>query len=287
MKRANIIVWALFLMLLWSCGGSEGDKSTEAGGSGDAARSASKEEEVRSYKLSVEKDRAGNRTPCDTLSLQQHILDNFESGTFLIEFDKTYTYSLPRPAVYYYRERDNTQYIFAVLAKSKEGERFIEPKNIVGYESSFINLDSTKLGTAFFYLTLFECDKNGFFNKLWEAPVPVHGGFSSMVVKTWMPKRTKYIQLYYEDGIISGHREFNYFFINGIRNKPHLLQTYEGIVHRRAMANVNNDKYPDYYEYRFIDSSDFIRVRDSIPFYWDTTRTLYVTDVSRRWHREY
>ncbi len=267
-----------FILIVVSC---------ETGEQQTADQNPVKDKNIRKSNLEIEEEQAINRFPCDTLALQKHIIDYFPDGVYLVEFDRTFTYNVPKPAVLYYNGKNNARYIFAVIAKSKEGERLIEPKNIVGYESSYINLDSTKLGTAFFYLTLFKCD-DGEFDQLWEAEVPIHGGFNSMQMKKWRSKNIRYIELNFEAGIISGHRSYNYFFVNGIENKPHLMETYLGIVHKRTLANVNDDKYPDYYEYRFTeDSLGGIAIRDSIPFYWSEKRQLYVTNQNRRWFRKY
>lgn len=263
--------------------------TSKTGEEGDAATSQSKDEELREYNLSVQKQQTQNRFPCDTISLKEYILNNYEPGTYLVQFDKTFTYNLPKSAVIYFK--DGADYILAVIAKSKPGERNIEAKNVIGYESSFINLDSTKLGTAFFWLTLFEC-KDGDFVRLWESEVPIHGGFNKMSIKTWKPKNIKYVELNYEDGIISGHRNYNFFMIDGWKNPPHLMETYVGLTHKRTMANINNDKFPDYWEYRFTshfweDSLRTIKLIDSIPFYWSTKRNLYITDKNPRWFRKY
>ena len=271
------IVFPLIVLLTFAC---SSDNKT----SGDAATSQSKDEELREYNLNIEKEQTKNRFPCDTIALQQYILDNYEEGTYLVKFDRTYIYNVPKPAVIYFNDGGN--FILAVIAKSKPGERNIETKNVVGYESSFINLDSTKLGTAFFWLTLFEC-KNGEFNRVWESEVPIHGGFNKMTIRTWRPKNIKYVELNFEDGIISGHRNYNFFMIDGWRKPPHLLETYVGIVHKRTLANVNNDNIPDYYEYRFAQDSLKIRVLDSIPFYWSNKRQLYITDKNPHWFRKY
>ncbi len=276
-----IIVFLILELLFVSC------KSKEVGG--DAATSTAKDVSVREYNLDIQKEQTKNRFPCDTISLKEYILNSYNPGTYLVEFDKTFTYSVAKSAVIYFKDTSN--YVLAVIAKSKPTERNIETKNIVGYESSFINLDSTKLGTAFFWLTLFEC-KEGTFNRIWESEVPMHGGFNRMTIKLWKPKNIKYVELNYEDGIISGHRNFNFFMVDGWRNTPHLMETYEGIVHKRTLTNVNNDKYPDYYEYRFasaqyLDSLAQIRILDSIPFYWSTKRQLYITDKNPRWFRKY
>lgn len=255
------------------------------GGEGSPETSPAKDKDIQEYNIEQEKKISDNRFPCDTIALRQYIIDNYEAGTYLVEFDKTFTYNIAREAVIYFNE-NGKQYIFAVIAKSKKGERLIEKKNLIGFESSFINLDSTKLGTAFFYLTLFSCEDDRF-NFIWEAEVPIHGGFNSLKLKRWRPKNMYYVELNYAFGIISGHRNFNYFLIDGIEKPPHLLETYVGIVHKRTIANVNNDKYPDYNEFRFLDDSLSITQIDSIPFYWSEEKQLYITDKNRRWFRKY
>jgi hypothetical protein len=275
------LILILLSLLLYSCN----DMSDE-----QAEDSASKDEAVRRYNLEMQKKQKKSENPCDTLALKEFILENDNQGTYLVEFDRTFTYNVPKSAVIYYTDKKKKkQYVFAVIAKSKqgEGERFIEPKNVVGYESSFINLDSTDLGTAFFYLALYECSQDSTFEQIWESEVPIHGGFNRMTLKKWKPKNILYVELNYEDGIISGHRNYNYFLIDGIDKKPHLMETYVGIVHKRTLEKVNNDKYPDYFEFRFWEDSLSIRVRDSIPFYWDTTKALYVTKRNKRWFRKY
>lgn len=274
----------LFLVIaLFSCSKKE---SRNRGGKANAEFSSSKDKELRKYNLNVEEEESKNRTPCDTISFKQYLIENYPAGNYLVNFDRTYTYNIPKPAVLYYNYKGE-RYIFAVIAKSKVGERFIEADNVTGYESSFINLDSTKLGTAFFYLTLFDCDGSGNFSKVWESEVPIHGGFNSMKMKTWKRKKINYIELNFEAGIISGHRNYNYFFVDSLRGKPHLMETYEGIVHKRTLTDVNNDNYPDYFEYLFADSTNYIKQLDSIPFYWSVKKQLYITKRSRRWFRHY
>ncbi len=281
MKNVVIIFISLFLVFV-AC-----DDDKRVGGDEAPEYSESKDKELQSYNLDVKKEERTSKSICDTIALQEYVLNNYPAGNYLVEYDKTSTYNIPKPAVLYYSTRRDTTYIFALIAKSKPGERFIEKKNIIGFESSFINLDSTKLGTAFFYLTLFACHHSTGIERIWEAEVPIHGGFNSMTLKTWRPKKIMYLELNYEEGIISGHRNFNYFFVNGIRQRPHLMETYVGIVHKRTMTNLNDDIYPDYYEYRFNESDEYISVRDSIPFYWDVKRQLYVTKVNNRWFRYY
>src|SRR3989339_1555887 len=160
---------------------------------GDAATSASKEQDIKEYNLAIDKEQTKNRFPCDTISLREYVADNYGEGNYLVEFDRTFTYNVPKSAVIYFQ--DGANYVLAVIAKSKPGERFIESKNVIGFESSFINLDSTKLGTAFFFLTLFECDKDNSFGIIWESEVPIHGGFNSMKIKRWLPKNILYMEM--------------------------------------------------------------------------------------------
>ncbi|MDA3860026.1 MAG: hypothetical protein PF445_02265 [Melioribacteraceae bacterium] len=282
MKIVKILFVSLSLLFI-SC---NGDTSQE-----QAEDSSSKDESVRRYNMEMaKKQKKGSSNPCDTLALKEYILDQDASGTYLVEFDRTFTFNVPKTAVIYYSDKKKRkQYVFAVIAKSKQGpdERFIEPKNVIGYESSFINLDSTDLGTAFFYLSLYECSKDSTFQQIWESEVPIHGGFNRMTLKRWKPKNIMYVELNYEAGIISGHRNYNFFLVDGIDKKPHLMETYEGLVHKRVLKKVNDDRYPDYWEYRFWEDSLSIRIRDSIPFYWDTTKSLYLTKKNRRWFRKY
>ncbi len=282
--KTLLLVGFAFVFVL-ACSEEKSTRESGLGSAGDAAHSAAKEKSTREYKLEHEKELRKKQVPCDTLSLQEYILDNYPAGTLLVVMDRTTPDKLPRPAVIYYN-KGGKKYVFALLAKSKPGERNIETKNVVGYESSFINLDSTKLGTAFFFLTLYECIDNEF-HEVWEAAVPIHGGFNRMTLKRWKPKNILYVELNYEDGIISGHRNYNFFLVDGLRKPPHLLETYVGIAHKRTMTDLNHDKYPDYYEYRYVDSTYYVHLIDSIPFYWDTTKHLYVTKVNPRWFRKY
>ncbi len=278
----RLIVFSLLGLLSYMCTSKQGE-------SGDAATSSAKDEQIREYNIDVRKAQTQNRFPCDTIALKEYILNNYDQGTYLVQFDRTFTYNVPKDAVVYFKDGGN--FILAVIAKSKQSERLIETKNVIGFESSYINLDSTKLGTAFFWLTLFEC-KDGQFERQWESEVPIHGGFNRITIKNWKAKNMKYVELNYEDGIISGHRNYNFFLSDGWHKPPHLLETYVGIAHKRTIANLNNDKFPDYYEFRFTgnswqDSLYAIRILDSIPFYWSEKRLLYITDKNARWFRKY
>lgn len=252
---------------------------------------------------------AVQRFPCDTLSLAQHVLDQAkttgEKGSYLMDFDKMFTYSVPSYATVYEKRRDTT-YIFALIAKSRLMDnrdiRVVEPKNLIGFLQSYIDLDSTELGTALFFLTLYRCYNNQF-ERVWEAEVPNHGGFNKMWIRKWdakidtsikykinskpIPTSTPYIQVQFHWAIGQGHFDFNYFLLDGIEKPPHLLLTYIGINFKRTMVNLNNDKFPDYYEYLYYDTGDRVRAVDSIGFVWREKDSLYYNTRNPRQTRKY
>ena len=284
-KLMPIFFMVLITMFFYSCGKEKTGESPESTKSQEAAYSPSKDAQIQQYNLNVKKEQAGQRTPCDTLSLVAYVLSHYPQGSYLVNFDKTLTFNVPKPAVIYLNRNDGT-YILAVIARSKPGERLIEPKNIIGYDQSFINLDSTKLGTAFFYLSLFKCEGDDF-SLVWESPIPSHGGFNDIVMMKWDYNGTPYakIDFYYARGI--GHIDYNYFFINGLTQYPHLLMTYKGIDFERTLANVNNDEYPDYYEHIFFDLGDRVYSKDSVAFIWDKKDSVYVNTRNKRQTRPY
>jgi hypothetical protein len=269
---------------LISCGEKkkEENKSPE---SQQVEYSPQKDADIQRYNLEVRKKNTVSRTPCDTIAMIEYVLNNYPEGTYLLDFDKTLTYNVPQPALIYLNQGGNT-YVFGLIARSKPGERLIESKNIIGYDQSYIDLDSTKLGTAFFYLCLFQCANNQI-SVVWEAPVPSHGGFNRMTMNKWAYNGTPYIDInfHYAQGV--GHIDYNYFLIDGIISRPHLLMTYKGINFQRTMANVNSDKYPDYMEYLYIDTGDQIIARDSIPFIWSVKDSLYVNTRNKKQTRPY
>ncbi len=287
MKKIFLSILFLSIAVLISSCGDEEKKPVDNGQFAPGERVAytpSKDVDIQQYNLQQQKSLSTSNSPYDTLALKEFVLEHYEPGTYLVDFDKTFTFNIPKSAVIYYNKGGN--YIFGVIAKSKPGERLIEPDNIVGYNQSFIDLDSTDLGVAFFYLTLFEYTGNQF-NVVWDTPIPSHGGLRDMHLDRWSYKGTLYmsVDFYYARG--SGHIDYNYFFINGIREKPHLLMTYKGIDFQRTLANVNNDEYPDYYEYLYFNSGDRIAVLDSIPFYWSTKDSAYVSKRDRSLRRPY
>ncbi len=274
----------IFSLLLFSCGHKGGTKVQQSV-NGDVANSPATDADIQKYNLNVKQQQSGKNSPYDTLSVVAYVLANYPKGSYLVSFDKTFTFNVPKPAVIYL-DNNTGKYVFAVIAKSKPGERLIETKNIVGYDQSFIDLDSTQLGTAFFYLTLLKCENNSF-TRIWEAPIPAHGGFNYMLMKKWAYDGCPYVlvDFHYARGI--GHIDYNYFLVDGLTNYPHLLMTYKGIDFQRTIANVNNDKYPDYYEYLYYDLPNRIYAADSIPFVWDVKDSLYVNTRNHRQTRPY
>lgn len=63
--------------------------------------------------------------------------------------------------------------------------------------------------------------------------------------------------------------------------------TYKGINFMRTITNFNNDKYPDYLEYLFIDTGNKVIVRDSIPFVWNVRDNLYINTRNKKQTRPY
>lgn len=283
MKIIAIIFFLISLVSFFSCSDESQKIEESKTGIEDVATNPDKDAEIQRANLEHRKKIAGERFPCDTLSLIDFVLTNFPEGTYLVDFDKTLTYNIPRSAVIYY----DKDYILGIIAKSREGERLIEVKNIIGYDQSFIDLDSTDLGTAFFYLTLFECTDDESFKLIWESPIPSHGGFNNMSLHRWKYKNTSFVKVnfHYAQGI--GHIDYNYFFIDGLTNQPHLLMTYEGINFKRTIANLNDDNYPDYYEYLYYDLGNRVFPKDSIGFIWDTAKNIYVNIRNKRQTRLY
>jgi hypothetical protein len=276
----------LILLLMLSCEHESRIEKSNVDYKEEVAYDQNKDFEIQKYNIELKKKAALERFPCDTIAVLEYLLNNYPSGTYLLEFDKTLTYNVPRSALIYKSDKDGNKYVFAVIATSRQGERLIEPTNIIGYDQSFIDLDSTKLGTPFMYLVLFECNGENL-ERLWEAPIPSHGGFNSVSLKTWNFNGSNYIQnnFHYAQGV--GHINYNYFLIDNFRNFPHLLMTYEGTNFKRTLVNVNSDKYPDYYEHIFYNLNDRIYSKDSVSFVWSPKDTLYINTKNPKQTRRY
>lgn len=270
-------------MLTFSCG-TEPEKST-AVSTNDVAFNPQKDAEIQRYNIELRKDRS-ERFPCDTISVIEYVFNNYPYGSYLLQTDRTTLNSLPKPAIVYYKDKDDRNYVFAVITTSRSGERLVEVKNLIGYDESYIDLDSTNLGTPFIYLILLECIGNNL-SLVWESIIPSHGGFNTFTIKKWDYNGTPYLEavFYYAQGI--GTISYNNFLVDGLRSAPHLLMTYDGLDFRRNIANVNDDEYPDYYEYVFVSMPDRIYARDSVAFVWNKSKGVYINSRNARQTRPY
>lgn len=296
MKKADLKSLLLFFIFFTiisnifvgcgSCGSSdeEGPTVSGQGDQDDVAYVAGRDEDIQRYNIEQARKLSPYRFPCDTNALRLYVFDNYKPGTYLVLIDKALTFGTPVPAVIYEGDSVKGFDIYALIAESwDQDHRFIEVKNIVGYDQSYIDLDSTELGTAFFYLTYFKCT-NDDFAKVWEAKIPSHGGFNRIYKEVWK-KKIPYIRsnFHYAQGV--GHIDYNYFFINGKENPPHLLMTYEGINFKREMIDADGNDYPDYREYKFLDTGDMVTVIDTVTFIWKDS--LYVNTRNPKQTRPY
>lgn len=270
---------------LFGCAaGSDEKQGADADAQEEIAYDPSKDMSIQEFNLEQRKKMATRRFPGDTLDLMEHVIKSYPKGTYLVDCDRTYTLNIPQSAVIYKNQPDGT-YILALIAKSKvDDERLIEQKNLIGFDASFIDLDSTELGTAFFFLTLFKYE-SGTFSMVWESSVPTHGGFNRITWENWPVKRIPYIRVNFHYAQGSGHIDYNYFLIDGLLKPPHLLMTYEGINIKRTMANLNSDSIPDYFEYVYVDTGLELIQPDSVGFIWKDT--AYFNIHNRRQWRKY
>jgi len=273
-----------FLVLVIACSDEQNGREVTSLSEDDVAKSPEKDAQIQRHNINRLSQDSNSRFSCDTLALMEFVLNHYPPGTYVVEFDKSTTFSTPNLAVIYPSKFPG--YIFGVIAKSRAGERLIETKNIVGYDQSFIDLDSTELGTAFFYLTLFQCVYNSF-NVIWETPIPSHGGFNKISQKFWKYNRTDFLEVNFHYGQGTGHINYNYFLIDGITSKPHLLMTYNGINFKRTIANFNEDKFPDYFEHIYYDLGNKVYPKDSVAFVWRENDSVYVNTKNLKQTRLY
>jgi hypothetical protein len=280
------VIIALIALLYFGCGDDEKVKASKTGdgvSQEEVAYDTEKDLSIQELNLRERRKFATRRFPGDTLDLMEYVIKSYPKGTYLVDCDRTFTFNIPQSAVIY-RNQGEGAYIVGLIAKSKEDdERLIEQKNLIGFDASFIDLDSTELGTAFFYLTLFKYS-GGAFSTIWEAPVPTHGGFNNITWQTWKANNTPYIRVYFHYAQGSGHIDYNYFLVDGLTNPPHLLMTYEGINIKRTMAEINHDKIPDYYEFVYIDTGERVYQPDSVAFVWKDTAYFNVNN-RRQWRK--
>jgi hypothetical protein len=108
-----------------------------------------------------------------------------------------------------------------------------------------------------------------------------------MTLETWKAKNIPYIRVNFDDARYSGHDDYNYFMINGMTQTPHLLETYEAINRKRTMVDYNHDNYPDYCEYLYIDSGNWVQTPDSVIFVWNQKDSIYINTRNRKQTRRY
>jgi hypothetical protein len=274
----------IVIVFVSGCETRQPDKPTGSLNDVDVASSPEKDAQIQKYNLEQEKKLTYERTPCDDISIKEFVLNYYPDGTYLVNIDNVLSDNQNQPALIKFIH--NNRYIFGVIAKSRPGERLIETKNIVGFDQSFIDLDSTDLGTAFFYLVLFECVDNSI-NFVWETVIPSHGGFHNFSLRNWKYRNTPYIKVDFHYARGSGHIDYNYFLVNGIQHKPHLMMTYEGINFKRTISNINNDEFPDYYEHIYFDSGSKVTEKDSVGFTWDQNDSVYVNIRNKKQTRLY
>ncbi|GMU89299.1 MAG: hypothetical protein AMXMBFR49_15070 [Chlorobiota bacterium] len=231
-----------------------------------------KDQSIQEFNLEKRKKLTKNRFPGDTIDLMEAVIRGYPKGSYLIEEDIPNSLGIP-PAAVIYRQDSPGKLVFALIATSREGmerDRLIESKNVIGYDQSFIDYDSTRLGTALFFMTGFENDGRNF-KRIWEKYTPSHGGFKSISTQNWAAKNIPYIKVDFYAQFKNATFYFNYFFIDGFRKKPHLMLTYEGINQRRVMTDANGDKFPDYIESVFWDNDHEIREVDTVTYIWQDT----------------
>lgn len=105
----------LILLLLLGCENKQ-VKQEKVNYQEQAAYDLSKDADIQRYNLDVMKQKARERSPCDTIAVVEFILNNYPSGTYLLNFDRTLTYNIPKPALIYFTNTDGNKYVFAAIA---------------------------------------------------------------------------------------------------------------------------------------------------------------------------
>ncbi len=304
MKRFLVFfITAIVLVSFWftfkSCTGRSiiefisGKNSVENTGTNgqeqkEVAYDQTSDQSIQEFNIAERKKRAVKRFAGDTLELMEYVFKTYPKGSYLIDFDRTSTYNIPQSAVIYSKQTDGS-YILGIVAKSKPDDprrTIIEQKNVIGYDQSYIDYDSTRLGTAIFFLTLFKYSGSDF-SVVWEDTIPRHGGFNKLTLETWAPKGTPFIKVNFHDAQWLGHDDYNYFLINGLTAMPHLLETYDCINRKRTMVDYDHDKYPDYCEYIFYDTGNRVGYTDSVFFAWSAKDSVYINVRNKKQTRRY
>jgi len=243
----------------------------------DVAYDTQKDLSIQEYNIQQRKKYNKKRTDCDTIALMEHILNKYPDGTYLMMEDVATTNPLPNAAVIYQKDAQG-DIVYALIVKSRKdsvNQRVVDIKNLTGYDASFTDLDSTRLGLGLFFVDAFRCKGNDF-QLLWSKELPSHGGFYKMEMQKWAPKNVPYIRVRFLDAIRGGHVDYNLFQTNGVDSIPHLIQNYENLRQKNRMVAGNDDKIPDFYEYVYIYKESYetlqqITLIDSILYLWKDT----------------
>lgn len=283
-RKQIILLSALFLLFLVFQGCELfQDKPTRTDQGQTVAENKEADLSIQEYVIREKMKTAVNRFPGDTLDLALYVIKNYPSGSYLAELDNASINEARKSAVLYHTA-NGKKYVFAIIGKSMEGGKLIEMDNFTGYNSSYVDYDSTSLGTAHIYLSLFSYEGSDF-TLIWEEIIPQSGGLMNFSLRNWDSKNIPYVSVYFYSAPQLSSDEYTYFLINGIEAKPHLLNLYDGHIRRRTLANINNDSIPDYYEWRvyYTDSSRVFL--DSIAFIWKDS--VYFNSRNPRMTKKY
>lgn len=283
--RKQIALWTVLFSLFFifqGCDWFQGTPEKPSDGQ-NVADDQSVDMSIQEFVIREKMKNAVSRFAGDTLDLALHVIKDYPPGSYLADLDNISTNFAKKGAVIYFTEKGK-KYVFALIVKSMEGGKLIEIDNFTGYNSSFVDYDSTNLGTAFFFLTLFSYDSSDF-TKVWEEIIPQSGGLMNFTYSTWGKLKIPFVNVHFFSAPQLSNDEYKFFLVNGLENKPHLLNVYEGHIRRRRVADINQDSIPDYYEWRVFYTDSSRTFLDSIGFIWKDT--VYVNTRNPRMTRKY
>lgn len=282
--RQQIVLWTVFFILIFLQGCDWFQDKPEKINEGETvADNQSADMSIQEFVIREKMKNAPSRFAGDTLDLALYVIKNYPPGSYLADLDNISTNFAKKGAVIYFTEKGK-KYVFALIVKSMEGGKLIEIDNFTGYNSSFVDYDSTNLGTAFFYLTLFSYDSSDF-TMIWEEIIPQSGGLMNFTYSTWGPLKIPFVNVHFFSAPQLSNDEYKFFLVRGLENKPHLLNVYEGHIRRRRVADINQDSIPDYYEWRVFYTDSSRTFLDSVGFIWKDT--VYVNTRNPRMTRKY
>ncbi len=94
-KPALLIIPVLMLTFFISCG-SEREKEESRQEREETNYASDKDAAIQKYNLDQQKKQVSRRFPCDTIALKEFVLSHYPGGTYLVDFDKTLTYNIPK-----------------------------------------------------------------------------------------------------------------------------------------------------------------------------------------------